>query len=145
MKLFKNDEFGDKSFIGSAIITVIAIVVVAAILSFIITSIDAELYEQTETTVQAQVVCLEYVEESSSLHPIRVGKTTTYVRRNSPEKFLVTVSYDGITETFDCEVLYQAAENGEEIQVILVQRFHKETGELKKAWLKLAEHEHCMS
>ena len=145
MKNFKNDEFGDRAFIGSAIITVVGIVIIAVILSLIITSIDTELFELNETSVQAQVVSMEYVEESSSLIPVRMGKTTTYVRQTHPEKFLVTVYYDDVTETFDSEALYQAVETGEEIHVILVQKFRKGTDELVSTWLKLADNEHDMS
>lgn len=142
----KNDEFGDRAFIGSAIITVVGIVIIAVIISLIITSIDTEQqFELKETSVQAQVLSLEYVEESSSLVPVRMGKTTTYIHRTNPAKFLVTLSYDDVTETFDSEALYHAAESGEEIHAVLVQKFRKETGELVNAWLKLADNEHDMS
>jgi hypothetical protein len=139
---FKNDDFRERSFISYLHSTVVILVIyfcIAAIASFTITSIEEKTFEVKETYVYAQVINMKHVAKSSSLVPVRIGKSTTYVRRTSPEKFLVTVSYGNITETFDSATLYQAVENGAEIQLTLVQKFHKETGEIRKAWLKLAE------
>ena len=68
-----------------------------------------------------------------------MGKITVYQKIHHPAKFLVTVTYDDITETFDSEKLFNAVENGEEIQLILLQKFDKETGELVHEYLKLAD------
>lgn len=55
-----------------------------------------------------------------------------------PEKYLVTISYEGISETFDNKTLYESVKEGDTIQMILCSDYD-ENGNLIKQTLEIPE------
>ena len=86
---------------------------------FAITLIDKLPINKEVIEVTAIVSDKEYKEETSRLIPIRVGKMTSYNKRNYPEEYLVTVYYNGITDIIDNQELYNAVEEGNAVKILL--------------------------
>lgn len=88
-----------------------------------------------EGIVDAVIVGREYVPRRTSVSMISTGKSMMPITRTSPEKFYLTVEYEGLELTINSKDLYNSLENGESIQVLLVKKFDAE-GQLKKKLLK---------
>lgn len=102
---------------------------------FALTLVDKLPINQEVTEVTAIVSDKEYKEESSRLIPIRVGKITSYNKRNYPEEYLVTVYYNGITDIINNQELYNAVEEGNAVKVFLKTEYNNKQEILNQEFL----------
>lgn len=65
-------------------------------------------------------------------------KTTTIISQPHPAQYLVTITYENITQTFDDKDLYESVQKGDTIQIILCNYYDKDNNLLEQE-LKLPE------
>ena len=53
-------------------------------------------------------------------------KTTTLIPQTHPAKYLVTIAYGGISETFNDKNLYESVKEGENIQMLLCKDYDED-------------------
>ena len=75
-------------------------ILLVAIMSFILTGCQKIVYREHETVI-GTVANMKYEESYDRLIPLRSGKVTFWARRSYPERFLVTITYNDLSETFD--------------------------------------------
>lgn len=76
--------------------------------------------KEEEIEVTATVTEVRYRGSYTTFIPIFNGKTSTLIPQFHPERYLVTVAYDDLTETFNDEPLYDKVKEGDEVQTNLV-------------------------
>lgn len=96
--------------------------------------------EEEEIEVAAVVAEMEY--EKSYIQPMltydSISKTAKTIPQYHAARYLVTVTYEDISETFNNQSLYENVKEGEIVEVILVNGYDKE-GNLIRQMLKLHE------
>lgn len=90
---------------------------------------------QNKTLVNAVVTDKNFVPSSSYITMVWTGKSSIPLTQYIPEEFNVTVSYEGITSTFDSREIYTLKEIGESIQVYKVDVYKKD-GTFKRSYLQ---------
>lgn len=88
-----------------------------------------------KTLVEGIVVDKNFVPSSSYTTVMPLGKSIVPTTHYIPEEFNVTVSYEGITSTFDSREIYTLKEIGESIQVYKVDVYKKD-GTFKRSYLQ---------
>ena len=91
--------------------------------------------------VSGVVTKLEYKKASYIVFSSYNVVTKSFVSRSQyvPPKYLVTIEYNEVSETFDNKKLYKGVKKGEVVQVILIKKYDKKTGQLRKQTLKLVK------
>ena len=92
-------------------------------------TITKEHVEVTGTVTQMQ-----YKASYTTLIPIfnAATKTTTLIPQVHPAQHLVTITYGGISETFDNQTLYTTLKEGSNIQVILCKQYDSDNTLIKE-------------
>ena len=115
------------------------IILLTAIILFVVfASYCIKIEKEEKIEVSATVVDMQYEDSYMILTPIIYGKITTFVPRTYPERYLVTISYDDVSETFDDKELYENVKIGDIIQMILYKGYNKK-GTLIKQTLQFPE------
>ena len=115
----------------------LTISIICLILVCVISFLKSNVVDKEETiSVTATITDKEYKKTYTTMMHITTGKTTTLIPQIYPEKFLVTVEYQNLTETFDDEDLYNSVDCGDSIEIILYKTFNKK-GKLLDESLKL--------
>ena len=117
----------------SLIISIICLILVCVI-SFLKSNVVVD--KEETLSVTATITDKEHKKTYTTMMHITTGKTTTLIPQTHPEKFLVTVEYQNLTETFDDEDLYNSVDCGDSIEIILYKTFNKK-GKLLDESLKL--------
>lgn len=99
-------------------------------------SIESEKYEIVTGCVSA----MQYVEADTSMTMVfNAGtKMPMPIYEEHPAQYLVTITYECISETFDSKELYERVKEGESIQMLLYKACDKE-GNLIKQTLQIAD------
>jgi len=93
---------------------------------------------QEEHEVMGTVTALEYHDSDTTFTPINAGKVTTFMSHQHSEQYLITVTYQDLTDTFDDKTLYQRVQRGDSVKLILCNSYDK-NHELIHQSLSLAE------
>mgnify|MGYP000516744321 FL=1 len=64
--------------------------------------------------------------------PISNGKTTTLIPQTHPARYLVTISYEDVSETFNDRNLYENVKEGDTIQMVLYKGYDKDDNLIKQ-------------
>lgn len=91
--------------------------------------------ESTEQVIQATVIEKEYVPRSTYIVTVPMGKRLMPQTRTRPEKFKVTVKWEGGIYTIDSESKFNTYEIGDSIPVTCVTWFRKD-GTIKKKFIR---------
>ncbi len=93
-----------------------------------------------KTKVSATITEMQYEDSYITFIPMfnAATKTTTLRPQTHSAQYLVTVTYEGISETFDNQTLYEAVKEGDTIQMILCKNYDKD-GDLINQTLQLPE------
>ncbi len=94
------------------------VLLVAIILCIGLTGCQEEYLEKTEE-VTATVTEKEYKSSYTTSSVISTGKTIIVVPQRHPARYLVTVEYKSVSNTFDDKDLYETLKEGDNINVIL--------------------------
>ena len=80
---------------------------------------------EEEIEVTAMVTEIRYLEACSTLTPMfnPSTKTTLLIPQNHPERYLVTITYENISTTFDDKTLYESVKSGDIIQMTLCKEY----------------------
>lgn len=76
--------------------------------------------------VNATVTDKRYRSSYVTMTHMRIGKTTTLVPQPHPERYLVTISYENVSETFDDKDLYENVEVKDTIQMVLYKGYDRD-------------------
>lgn len=90
-----------------------------------------------DEVVSAKVVAKEHIPKRTTTSIVPTGKTVIPVTTNHPEKFYVTVEYQGLILKIESEAIYNTVNNGESIQVLLVKKFDSEGQEKRRVLREL--------
>lgn len=95
--------------------------------------------EQIEVT--AMVTEIQYVEAYTTLIPMfdAATKTTLLIPQNHPEQYLVTITYESISTTFDNKILYESVKEGDKLQMKLCKEYDASRNVVNQT-LQLMEH-----
>lgn len=85
--------------------------------------------------VNATVSDMQYQSSYEEMVPIYNGKTTTLMPQTYPECYLVTISYEDVSETFDSKDLYESVKNGDTLKMILYKGYDKKDNLIKQTLL----------
>ncbi len=87
-------------------------------------------------SVTATVTDMEYHSLYITMIPVYSNKTTTLIPQTHPARFLVTITYQNVSETFDNKELYNQVKEGDTIQMTLSNQYDT-SGKLVKQTLQL--------
>ena len=76
--------------------------------------------ETEEQIVVGTVTDKTFRKAHTTFSHVLVGKTTTTIPHRHPAKYLVTITYQGLTETFNNITLYNSVEVGDSVEITLV-------------------------
>jgi hypothetical protein len=107
------------------------VLLVAIIMCTILTG--CQLIEKEEKiNVNAEVTDMQYERSYVTKRPMKMGETYTYVSQRHPARYLVTISYEDVSETFNDENLYESVKEGDTIQMILYKGYDKNDNLIKQ-------------
>lgn len=90
---------------------------------------------EERTVVIATVTDQSHMLAYTTMMPIRNGKITTYIPQYHPATYYVTVSYEGVKQTFNNQELYESVEVGDTLQVILYHGYDRDNKLIKETLL----------
>lgn len=90
---------------------------------------------EERTVVTATVTNRNHAISYTTMMPIRNGKITTYIPQYHPATYHVTVSYEGVKQTFNNQELYESVEVGDTLQVILYHGYDRDNKLIKETLL----------
>lgn len=82
--------------------------------------------------VNATVTDMQYRSSYVTMMPIYNGKTTTLIPQTHPARYLVTISYEDVSETFNNRNLYENVKKGDTIQMVLYKGYDKDDNLIKQ-------------
>lgn len=82
--------------------------------------------------VNAMVTDIQYHSSYITTIPIYNGKTTTLIPQTHPAQYLVTISYEDVSETFNDKNLYENVKEGDTIQMVLYKYYDKHNNLIKQ-------------
>ena len=87
--------------------------------------------------VEAKIISMEYKDGQTRTVPYYnpATKTTMLSVRKVPAKYIVTLEYNGVTEKYDSEELYENYEVGENVTIEIVKKINKE-GKIVSQYVK---------
>lgn len=88
--------------------------------------------KEEKIDVNATVTDMQYRSSYVVLIPLYNGKTTTYIPQTYPARYLVTISYEDVSETFDDINLYENVKEGDTIQMVLYKGYDKDDNLIKQ-------------
>lgn len=91
--------------------------------------------EKKEQQVVGIVTHREFEEEYYSTKYVHVHRTLVPISHHHPAKYLITITYEGIEQTFDNSTLYNKVDVGDSVEVTLVNGYNK-NHELVTQYLK---------
>lgn len=94
--------------------------------------------KEEKIDVNATVTDMQYQSSYVTMIPIFNGKTTTLIPQTHPARYLVTISYEDVSETFDNSTLYENVKEGDTIQMVLYKGYDKDDNLIKQT-LQLPE------
>lgn len=94
--------------------------------------------KEEKIDVNATVTDMQYRSSYVTMMPIYTGKTTTLIPQTHPARYLVTISYEDVSETFNNRNLYENVKEGDTIQMVLYKGYDKD-GNLIKQTLQFPE------
>lgn len=106
------------------IIIAVCFIGISAIINTISINLRTESQEYLEVT--AVVSSLEYQEAYTTHSAAYNGKNAIPIRRNHPAKFLVTITYQTLSITYDNESLYNSVKQGDSINMVLCNSYDKD-------------------
>lgn len=92
---------------------------------------------KTQYEVCATVTKMQYEASYTTLIPLyNAGtNTTTLLPITHPAQYLVTITYESVSEIFDDQTLYESVKEGDTIQMILCNDFDKENNLIRQTLL----------
>ena len=88
--------------------------------------------------VNATVTDMQYKGLYITMIPMSNGKSINYLPQTHPARYLVTITYKDVSETFDDKNLYESVKEGDTIQMILYRGYDKDDNLIKQT-LQLPE------
>ncbi len=89
--------------------------------------------KEEKIDVIATVTDMQYRSSYQTTIPIYNGKTTTFISQTHPARYLVTISYEDVSETFNNRNLYENVKEGDTIQMVLYRGYDKDNNLIKQA------------
>lgn len=108
------------------------VLLIIVIMCGVLTSCRQPIIDEEKIEVCATVAEMEYEESYCRYNP------TLRILEYVPEEYLVTITYEDISKTFDNKRLYKRVEEGDSIQIILYKKYD-EDGKLIRQTLQLPE------
>lgn len=115
------------------------IVLLAIIMGGVIL-ICQSVYTKESSEVIGTVTDMEYNDSYTTFISVyNAGtKTPMLIPQKHPAQYLVTITYEGISETFDDQTLYESVKEGDAIQIVLY-KYYDKNDDLIKQNLQLPE------
>ena len=88
--------------------------------------------KEEKIDVNATVTDIQYWSSYVTMMPIFNGKTTTLIPQTHPARYLVTISYEDVSETFNDRNLYENVKEGDTIQMVLYKGYDKDDNLIKQ-------------
>ena len=88
--------------------------------------------KEEKINVTATVSNMEYSSSYVTICPMFTGKTLICIPQMHPSCYLVTISYENVSETFDDINLYERVKKGYTIQMILYKGYDKESNLIRQ-------------
>ena len=88
--------------------------------------------KEEKIDVNATVTDIQYRSSYVTMMPIYNGKTTTLIPQTHPARYLVTISYEDVSETFNDRNLYENVKEGDTIQMVLYKGYDKDDNLIKQ-------------
>lgn len=88
--------------------------------------------KEEKIDVNATVTDMQYQSSYVTMMPIYNGKTTTLIPQSHPASYLVTISYEDVSETFNDRNLYENVKEGDTIQMVLYNGYDKDDNLIKQ-------------
>lgn len=88
--------------------------------------------KEEKIDVNATVTDIQYRSSYVTMTPIFNGKTTTIIPQTHPACYLVTISYEDVSETFNDRNLYENVKEGDTIQMVLYKGYDKDDNLIKQ-------------
>lgn len=94
--------------------------------------------KEEKIDVNATVTDMQYRSSYVTMMPIYNGQTTIILPQTYPARYLVTISYEDVSKTFNDINLYENVKEGDTIQMVLYNGYDKD-GNLIKQTLQFPE------
>ena len=107
------------------------ILLVVIIMCVVLTGCQA-IEKEEKIDVNATVTDMQYRVPYVTMIPIYTGKTLLYFPQSHPARYLVTISYEDVSETFDNINLYNNVKKGDTIQMVLCKSYDKDDNLIKQ-------------
>lgn len=108
-------------------------VLLAIIMCVVLTGCQS-VFVREKTEVSATVTEMQYEDSYTTLMPMynAATKTTMLIPQSHSAQYLVTITYEGISETFDDKTLYESVKEGDIIQMILCEDYDEDDNLIKQ-------------
>lgn len=107
------------------------ILLVVIIMSVALTGCQT-IEKEEKIDVNATVTDMQYQSSYVTMMPIYNGKTTTLIPQTHPARYLVTISYEDVSETFNDRNLYENVKEGDIIRMVLYKIYDKDDNLIKQ-------------
>ena len=107
------------------------ILLIVIIMCVVLTSCQT-IEKEEKIDVNATVTDMQYHGSYVTMISIFNGKTTTLIPQTHPARYLVTISYEDVSETFDDKNLYENVKEGDTIQMVLYKGYDKDNNLIKQ-------------
>ena len=101
------------------------ILIFSSIILCVVLSSCETIEKEEKLEVSATVIDKQYKNAYTTMMPVFNGKTTTLIPQRHPALYLVTISYDDVSETFEDRKLYENVKKGDDIKMILYKGYDK--------------------
>lgn len=88
--------------------------------------------KEEKIDVNATVTDMQYRSSYVTMMTIYNDKTTTLIPKTHPARYLVTISYENVSETFNDKNLYENVKEGDTIQMVLYNGYDKDDNLIKQ-------------
>lgn len=88
--------------------------------------------KEEKIDVNATVTDMQYRSSYVTMVPIKSGKIRTFVPQTHPARYLVTISYEDVSKTFNNRDLYENVKEGDTIQMVLYRGYDKDDNLIKQ-------------
>lgn len=107
--------------------------VLLAIMCVVLTGCQSVIVRE-KNEVSATVTEMQYEDSYTTFMPMYnvASKTTMLLPQTHSAQYLVTITYEGISETFDDKTLYESVKEGDIIQMILCKDYDKDNNLIKQ-------------
>jgi len=89
-------------------------------------SIKVRTTSQEYIEVTGIVTSMEYQAEHTTYAAVHNGKNAVPIRQNHPPKYLVTITYESLSHTYDNEWLYNSVNQWDSVPMILCNSYDKD-------------------